>query len=90
MVASGCFALYRTAIVKQLGGFPTETVGEDLDLTWRLYEAGESIKCVSGAICYPMEPPDLHFMRKQLTPWSHGLAPNVRLHGRRILGVPML
>jgi cellulose synthase/poly-beta-1,6-N-acetylglucosamine synthase-like glycosyltransferase len=90
MVASGCFALYRTEIVKTLGGFPTETVGEDLDLTWRLYEAGESVKYVSRAICYPVEPPNLHFMRKQLARWSHGFAQNVRLHGRRILGVPML
>jgi biofilm PGA synthesis N-glycosyltransferase PgaC len=90
MVASGCFALYRTEIIKDLGGFPTETVGEDLDLTWRLYEAGESIKYVSRAICYPVEPPDLRFMRKQLTRWSHGFAQNVRLHGRGILGVPML
>jgi biofilm PGA synthesis N-glycosyltransferase PgaC len=90
MVASGCFALYRTERVRGLGGFPTETVGEDLDLTWRLYEAGESIKYVSRAVCYPVEPPDLRFMRKQLIRWSHGFAQNVRLHGRRILAVPML
>lgn len=90
MVASGCFALYRTRIVQQLGGFPTETVGEDLDLTWRLYEAGESVKYVSRAICYPVEPPDLHFMRKQLTRWCHGFVQNLRLHGRRLLDVPML
>lgn len=90
LVASGCFSLYRTEIIKRLGGFPTDTVGEDLDLTWRLYEAGESVKYVSRAICYPVEPPNLHFMRKQLTRWSHGFVQNVRLHGRRILDVPML
>jgi biofilm PGA synthesis N-glycosyltransferase PgaC len=90
MVASGCFALYRTEIIRILGGFPTETVGEDLDLTWRLYEAGESVKYASRAVCYPVEPPNLHFMRKQLTRWSHGFAQNVRLHRRRLLGVPML
>jgi cellulose synthase/poly-beta-1,6-N-acetylglucosamine synthase-like glycosyltransferase len=90
MVASGCFALYRTKLIKALGGFPTETVGEDLDLTWRLYEAGESIKYVSHAICYPVEPPNLHFMHRQLTRWSHGFVQNVRLHGRHILAVPML
>jgi len=90
MVASGCFALYRTEVIRALGGFPTETVGEDLDLTWRLYEAGESVKYVSGAVCYPVEPHNLHFMCKQLTRWSHGFAQNVRLHARRLLGVPML
>lgn len=90
MVASGCFALYRTEIVRRLGGFPTETVGEDLDLTWRLYEAGESVKYVGRAICYPVEPPNLHFLRKQLIRWCHGFVQNLRLHGRQILDVPML
>jgi biofilm PGA synthesis N-glycosyltransferase PgaC len=90
MVASGCFALYKTETVKALGGFPTETVGEDLDLTWRLYEAGESVKYVSGAVCYPVEPPNFRFMRRQLARWSHGFAQNVRLHGRRLLKIPML
>jgi biofilm PGA synthesis N-glycosyltransferase PgaC len=90
MVASGCFALYKTETIRRLGGFPTETVGEDLDMTWRLYEAGESVKYASRAICYPVEPPNLHYMRKQLTRWSHGFAQNVRLHGRRILDVRML
>jgi biofilm PGA synthesis N-glycosyltransferase PgaC len=90
MVVSGCFALYRTKMVKVVGGFPTETVGEDLDLTWRLYEAGASVKYVSRAICYPLEPPNLHFLHKQLTRWSHGFVQNVRLHRRRLLDVPML
>jgi biofilm PGA synthesis N-glycosyltransferase PgaC len=90
MVASGCFSLYKTEVVKTLGGFPTETVGEDLDLTWRLYEAGESVKYVSSAICYPVEPPNLRFLHKQLARWSHGFVQNVKLHGKRILDVPML
>jgi cellulose synthase/poly-beta-1,6-N-acetylglucosamine synthase-like glycosyltransferase len=90
MVASGCFALYKTEVIKALGGFPTETVGEDLDLTWRLYQAGRSIKYVSGAVCYPVEPPNLRLMHRQLRRWSHGFVQNVRLHGNRILHVPML
>jgi len=90
MVASGCFSLYRTETIRALGGFPTETVGEDLDLTWRFYEAGECVKFVSRAVCYPVEPPNAHFMRKQLIRWSHGFAQNVRLHWRRILQIPML
>jgi len=90
MVASGCFCLYKTEKVKALGGFPTETVGEDLDLTWRLYLAHEPVKYASRAICYPVEPPNLYYMRRQLIRWSHGFVQNVRLHGRQILGVPML
>lgn len=90
MVASGCFSLYRTEAVRAQGGFPTGTVGEDLDLTWRLYQAGESVKYASRATCYPVEPPSFCLMRKQLIRWSHGFVQNIRLHGRGILGVPML
>lgn len=90
MVASGCFALYKTETIRRLGGFPTDTVGEDLDLTWRLYRAGESVKYVSGAVCYPIEPQTFCLMRKQLGRWSHGFVQNIRLHGRGILDVPML
>ena len=90
MVASGCFCLYRTETVEALGGFPTSTVGEDLDMTWRLQRAGELVKYVSGATCYPVEPPSFSFMRKQLDRWSHGFLQNIRLQGRGILDVPML
>ena len=90
MVASGCFCLYRTEKVRALGGFPTETVGEDLDLTWRLYRAGESVKYASRATCYPVEPPNFALMRKQLIRWSHGFVQNIQLHGRGLLAVPML
>ena len=90
MVASGCFCLYRTEKVRDLGGFPTDTIGEDLDLTWRLFMAGESVKYVSSAVCYTLEPPNLALMRRQLIRWSHGFVQNVRLHKRRILDVPML
>jgi biofilm PGA synthesis N-glycosyltransferase PgaC len=90
MIASGCFCLYKTETVRAVGGFPTDTVGEDLDLTWSLYLAQEMVKYASRAICYPVEPPNLTFMRRQLIRWSHGFVQNVRLHGRQILGVPML
>jgi cellulose synthase/poly-beta-1,6-N-acetylglucosamine synthase-like glycosyltransferase len=90
MVASGCFCLYQTDKVREMGGFPTDTVGEDLDLTWRLYMAGEPVKYVSHAVCYTLEPPNLPLLHKQLTRWSHGFVQNVRLHGQDILKVPML
>jgi cellulose synthase/poly-beta-1,6-N-acetylglucosamine synthase-like glycosyltransferase len=90
MVASGCFALYHTATLRAMGGFPTDTVGEDLDLTWRLYLANKTVKYVGSAVCYPVEPPNYRLMRRQLRRWSHGFVQNLMLHGRRLLGVPML
>jgi biofilm PGA synthesis N-glycosyltransferase PgaC len=90
LVASGCFSLYHVDTLRRLGGFPVGTVGEDLDLTWRLFMDGQTVKYAPRAICYTVEPPSLSCLRRQLCRWSHGFVQNVRLHGRRLFDVPML
>jgi cellulose synthase/poly-beta-1,6-N-acetylglucosamine synthase-like glycosyltransferase len=84
-ISSGCFSIYRTDALRQLGGWSTRTMAEDMDLTWSLYEAGWKVRFVPEAVCYPIEPHNLTFMRKQLKRWSHGFVQNVRLHWRGIL-----
>jgi poly-beta-1,6-N-acetyl-D-glucosamine synthase len=90
MISSGCFSMYRTAVLRQMGGWPTETLAEDMDLTWRLYQASHGVRFVPEAVSYPIEPADLHFLSKQLRRWSHGFVQNVRLHRRGLLDVPYL
>lgn len=90
MIASGCFSVYRTKVLKALGGWSTRTLAEDMDLTWSMYQAGHGVRFVPEAISYPIEPHDFGFMGKQLRRWSHGFAQNVRLHGRGVLGIPFL
>jgi cellulose synthase/poly-beta-1,6-N-acetylglucosamine synthase-like glycosyltransferase len=85
LISSGCFSMYRTSELRKLGGWSTRTLAEDMDLTWTFYEAGSKVRFVPGAVCYPIEPHDLGFMRKQLRRWSHGFVQNVRLHWRGIL-----
>jgi biofilm PGA synthesis N-glycosyltransferase PgaC len=85
LISSGCFSMYRTSELRKLGGWPTRTMAEDMDLTWSFYEAGSKVRFVPEAICYPIEPHDLGFMRKQLRRWSHGFIQNVRLHWHGIL-----
>ena len=61
-----------------------------MDLTWSLYQAGHRVRFMPAAVCYPIEPHNFDFMRKQLRRWSHGFVQNVRLHGRGLLGIPYL
>jgi cellulose synthase/poly-beta-1,6-N-acetylglucosamine synthase-like glycosyltransferase len=84
-ISSGCFSLYRTAVLRSHGGWQQRTMAEDMDLTWTFYAAGRSVRFVSEAVCYPIEPHDYGFMSKQLRRWSHGLIQNVRLHWRLLL-----
>ncbi len=90
MISSGCFSLYRTRALRQNGGWQTRTMAEDMDLTWSFYARGLGVRFVPEAVCYPIEPHDFRFMRKQLRRWSHGFVQNVLLHWRTVLGVPYL
>lgn len=90
MIASGCFSVYRTEELRRLKGWPTRTVGEDMDLTWMLYGEGYTVRYVADAVCYPIEPPNFSFMKKQLTRWSHGFWQCVKVHWQDLLKVPYL
>ena len=90
LIASGCFSIYRTEVLKAHGGWQTRTMAEDMDLTWTMYNAGERVRFVPEAVCYPIEPHDFSFMRKQLRRWSHGFMQNVSLHWSRLLPIGFL
>jgi biofilm PGA synthesis N-glycosyltransferase PgaC len=90
LIASGCFSAYRTARLREAGGWSERTRAEDMDLTWTFYQSGQAVRFVPEALCYPIEPHDLDFMSKQLKRWSHGFVQNVRLHWRGILPLGFL
>jgi len=87
LIASGCFAAYRTAVLCAIGGWSSRTLAEDMDLTWTLYERSWKVRFIPDALCYPIEPHDRRLLGKQLRRWSHGFVQNVRLHCRGILGL---
>jgi poly-beta-1,6-N-acetyl-D-glucosamine synthase len=43
------------------------------------------VRFAPEAVCYPIEPHNLHLLRKQLRRWSHGFVQNVMLHRRGLL-----
>jgi poly-beta-1,6-N-acetyl-D-glucosamine synthase len=90
LIASGCFSVYRTHVLRELGGWPTRTMAEDMDLTWSFYTRGYGVRFVADAVCYPIEPHNYGFMSRQLKRWSHGLVQNLRVHWRQVLQIPFL
>lgn len=90
MIASGCFTIYRTDLLRKIGAWQPRTVAEDLDLTWTFFANGYNIAFVEKAVCYPIEPHDFHFLRKQLKRWSHGFFQCMRIHWRMVLDQPYL
>ena len=90
LISSGCFSMYRTALLRAQEGWSDRTLAEDMDLTWAFYEAGQEVRFVPEAVCYPIEPRTFTLMGKQLRRWSHGFVQNVKLHWRGLLHVPYL
>lgn len=90
LISSGCFSMYRTDILRAVGGWSTRTLAEDMDLTWTLYEQKHAVRFMPQAVCYPIEPHDYAFLHKQLQRWSHGFVQNLALHWRGVLEVPFL
>jgi poly-beta-1,6-N-acetyl-D-glucosamine synthase len=85
LISSGCFSIYRTAELRAAGSWSDRTMAEDMDLTWTFYRRGHKVRFLPEAVCYPIEPHDLGFLRKQLRRWSHGFVQNVRLHWASVL-----
>lgn len=90
LISSGCFSVYHTDALRQNNGWQTRTMAEDMDLTWSFYHNGYGVRFLPEAVCYPVEPHDFNFMRKQLRRWSHGFVQNVRLHWRDVVHIPVL
>lgn len=90
LLASGCFAIYRTSVLRALGGWPHRTLAEDMDLTWNCYLAGWRVRFIEDAVCYPIEPHNLSFLSKQVRRWSAGFIQCVKVHWRDVVHVPFL
>ncbi len=79
-IVSGAFGLFRTETVKEIGGYRSETVGEDMDLVVRLHkymrEKGEdyTINFIPDPVCWTQVPSSLKVLSRQRNRWQRGLA----------------
>jgi cellulose synthase/poly-beta-1,6-N-acetylglucosamine synthase-like glycosyltransferase len=92
-IISGAFGLFHRSLVEAVGGYWTETVGEDFELTLRLHrhlrESGEPyrIAFVSDPVCWTEVPEQLGTLGRQRRRWQRGLWEGIRRH-RRMIGNP--
>jgi cellulose synthase/poly-beta-1,6-N-acetylglucosamine synthase-like glycosyltransferase len=80
LVISGAFGLFYKERVVAIGGYRTDTVGEDMDLVVRLHRQLREqtrpyhITFVPDPICWTEVPGDLRSLRGQRMRWQRGLA----------------
>ena len=80
LVSSGCFSVFRTGILKKLGGFKARTMAEDMDFTWEATLNGYHVYCVQDSYCYPLDPSTGSIFRKQIKRWYASFFQNISAH----------
>ncbi|WP_038057863.1 glycosyltransferase family 2 protein [Thermus amyloliquefaciens] len=79
LIISGAFGLFRREEVLRVGGYRTDTVGEDMELVVRLHrrarEEGREYRILytPDPICYTEVPTDWATLRRQRNRWHRGL-----------------
>ena len=79
MIVSGAFGVFRTDLVRVVGGYRPFAVGEDFDLVARLHRhllekrANYRIEFVPDPVCWTEVPSDFRSLARQRARWHKGL-----------------
>jgi cellulose synthase/poly-beta-1,6-N-acetylglucosamine synthase-like glycosyltransferase len=90
LVVSGAFGLFRRDAVIGVGGYSTETVGEDMELVVRLHQTlrdrgrPDRVVYVPDPVCWTEAPASTRVLRRQRRRWQRGTAETVLMHAKMI------
>jgi cellulose synthase/poly-beta-1,6-N-acetylglucosamine synthase-like glycosyltransferase len=79
MIISGAFGVFRTDLIRKIGGYRASAIGEDFDLVARLHRylreqgADYHIQFVPDPVCWTEVPSDLRSLGRQRARWQKGL-----------------
>lgn len=83
-IVAGNSGAFRADVVRRLGGFRTDTVGEDLELTWRVQHAGWDVEFAPHARVLAEVPSTVPGLWRQRVRWQRGLIQTARIHAERL------
>ncbi len=79
-VVPGAIGAWRTAAVREVGGYHHDTVAEDADLTMALLQAGYWVNYEDRALAYTEAPTTANGLMRQRFRWSFGIMQAVWKH----------
>jgi biofilm PGA synthesis N-glycosyltransferase PgaC len=88
LVAQGAFSLYRTDVLRRVGGWPA-CVGEDIVLTWAILRRGYRVGYCEDAVTFTNAPTTFHQFIRQRQRWSRGLIEAFKTHGALLFHLRM-
>jgi cellulose synthase/poly-beta-1,6-N-acetylglucosamine synthase-like glycosyltransferase len=91
LIVSGAFGMFRRSAVVEVGGYATDTVGEDMELVVRLHrrlrETGRRYRVVllPDSVAWTECPETLRSLGRQRDRWQRGLVESLLRHRRMLL-----
>jgi len=79
-VVPGAIGAWRVSAVREAGGFHTDTVAEDADLTMALLQLGYRVEYEDLALAYTEAPVNARGLMRQRFRWSFGILQSVWKH----------
>ena len=78
LVAQGAFSIYKTDIVRQIGGW-SDAIGEDIVLTWSMLIQNIKVYYEPMAIAFTDVPVQFSHFVKQRSRWARGMIEGLRM-----------
>jgi cellulose synthase/poly-beta-1,6-N-acetylglucosamine synthase-like glycosyltransferase len=91
LIISGAFGLFHRQTVLEVGGYRTDTVGEDMELVVRMHrkmrEQNRDYKMlfIPDPVCWTQSPDDWKILRNQRNRWQRGLIESLSLNKQMML-----
>jgi cellulose synthase/poly-beta-1,6-N-acetylglucosamine synthase-like glycosyltransferase len=86
LIISGAFGVFQRQALEEVGGYATDTVGEDMELVVRLHRHFRArgipyrIEFVADPVCWTEVPEDLRSLSRQRRRWHRGLGQTLWRH----------
>lgn len=86
LIISGAFGVYKRELLIKIGGYSTDTIGEDMEVTIRLHKYLKrnkipyKITFVPEPVCWTQAPEDLNSFKTQRNRWQRGLMQSLLAH----------
>lgn len=71
-VTNGPFSIYKTSIIKKIGGFDPNNLTEDIEITWHILSEGYKTRMSYDSIVYTSVPNKIKEWIKQRVRWNLG------------------
>jgi cellulose synthase/poly-beta-1,6-N-acetylglucosamine synthase-like glycosyltransferase len=91
LIISGAFGAFRKDVVMQVGGYSSDTIGEDMELVVKIHKylrknkTKYTIKFIPDPVCWTQAPEKIKDLRGQRRRWQIGLMDSLFRHKELLL-----